>query len=565
MSEKLVEIITCHKQRCELCQSDSGSICKKVVSLREEQPDVKIVLLEHARGVAHFEREDGASPLGPPWYVDGWETIYFGHDFDFSILEHILDTYFVGQYISIFQNTSERIVCSFVPRISTALEYNLLLRLNNRLPKSEMMRFTNRLGLSNRLDEISKIIATEIADTIPEIAQFTRERISEVIAHQSTVLGAIIPIILDDEVEEIFLDSPGTLIYFDHRRFGRCYSSQVFEDTKVSKIVTLLRSESNLHLDRRNPSLKIDLMLFDIPLRFSATIPPLSPDGFHMQIRRAKSVPYSIVDLISNNTLGIEAATMLILAINSRMNITITGGPGVGKTTLLNALDMTTPQKWRKLYIEDAIESRKYENQHQLRIKVSPVDETTIFFDKATEIVKSLHRSPDYLILGEIQTAEHSVALFQAISAGLHSIQTCHSDSASGLLTRWKTGHGISSPNLALMDVIVTLDRPIPGESFRQVREIVEIRRDVKEGITGFVGLHKLYDSQNPSERIEFAQDGAYQRNALNVGSNNPMTAYDEVVRIMEQLVHSKDSSVMVNLGEILWSSGHPMKFVTCS
>ena len=58
MSEKLVEIITCHEQRCESCQSDSGSICKKIVSFREEQPNAKIVLLECTRGVAHFERED---------------------------------------------------------------------------------------------------------------------------------------------------------------------------------------------------------------------------------------------------------------------------------------------------------------------------------------------------------------------------------------------------------------------------------------------------------------------------------------------------------------------------
>ena len=116
-------------------------------------------------------------------------------------------------YISIFQNTSEHVVRSFVPRISTALEHNLLLRLGNRLLKSEMMQFTNRLGISNRLDEISKIIAAEIASTIPEIAQSTRDRISEVIAHQSTVLGVIIPLILDDEVEEIFLDSPDTSLY----------------------------------------------------------------------------------------------------------------------------------------------------------------------------------------------------------------------------------------------------------------------------------------------------------------------------------------------------------------
>ncbi len=561
MSKRLIELILCPERRCGQCQSDNIGLCKRIVSSREEHPNAKIILLESVRGVAHFERESGVLPLGPPWYANGWESVYFGSNIEIFETEKLIDAYFVEPYISIFRVKDERVVHSFFPHISTALENDLLLRLSDSLLTAGRMQFTNRVGISNRLNETSRLISTEIIGSIPEIGQSTRERISEIIAQQSGVLGLIMPIVLDDEVEEVFLDRPGSLLYFDHRRFGRCYSSTIFEDSEVSKIVTLLRSESNLHLDRKNPSIKVDLVLFGIPLRFSASLPPLAPDGFHMQIRRAKCIPYSMPDLILNGTLNIEAAAMLVLAINSRMNITITGEPGVGKTTLLNALDMTTPQKWRKLYIEDTIESRKYETQHQIRIKVSPMDETVIHFDKATEIVKSLHRSPDYLVLGEIQTSEHSNALFQALSAGLHSIQTCHSDSASGLLTRWKIGHGIANSNIALMDVIVTLDRPTPGESFRQVKEITEICRKLKDGVTEFIGLNKLYNHRNPNWDFSFAQDGAYHLNAHNVGSENPMLAYSEVVKVLKEWISGKDAESVVKLGERLWSTGHPMKF----
>jgi type IV secretory pathway ATPase VirB11/archaellum biosynthesis ATPase len=537
MSKKIVQLVTCHEHRCSQCLSSSTSGCNNIVDIREVHPSLKIILIEYSKGVVHLDSGEGILPLSPPWDSHGWKSVYLGQNIEIFETGDILDVYFVGCYLSVIKKVDDRTLHSYFPYISTSLESDLLVRLSEKFSQSDKVQINNRLELSRRLDEIKEIVSIEISKSIPEIVFSTITRIAEIIAQQSTVIGVLIPLILDDEVEEIYVDRPDTL----------------------------LRSESNQHLDRRNPSLKTDIQLFHIPLRFSASIPPLTPDGFHMQVRRAKQIPYSIRNLIENGTLSVGAAAILILAINSRMNITITGEPGVGKTTLLNALDMTTPQKWRKIYIEDAIESRKYEHQHQVRIKVSPVDEMLTFFDKATEIVKSLHRSPDYLVLGEIQTSEHSGALFQSLSAGLRSIQTCHSESASGLLTRWKTSHGISGSSLALMDLIVTLERPVPGESLRRVREIVEIKREVKNGITDFAGINKLFDIRDPKLRIEFVEDGAFSLSSSNAGSMEPVTAYNEFVKVLKELIISGSDNDLDTLGELLWSAGHPMRFTTCS
>jgi type IV secretory pathway ATPase VirB11/archaellum biosynthesis ATPase len=218
----------------------------------------------------------------------------------------------------------------------------------------------------------------------------------------------------------------------------------------------------------------------------------------NLEIRRAKKQPFTINDLIENRTMDVISAALLIAAINSRLNITITGEPGTGKTTLMNALDFTTPNIWRKIYIEDVIESRIIEGKHQIRYRVSPVDEQGSRLDKAKEIVKCLHRSPDYLILGEIQTYEHSQALFQSITAGLHSIQTCHSSSPSGLVTRWTIEQGINPTSLAHMDLIVSMKRPSPGNSRRYVDEIVEIQKELISGLFKFKGLNTIYSNDTP-------------------------------------------------------------------
>jgi Flp pilus assembly CpaF family ATPase len=496
----------------------------------------------------------------PSWRIDGWESVFVGIDNHlFEGVDDIVALYKVGPYLSIFKdgenNQTEYIT---IPIVRTSLEHSLIDELSEKTVRIGNRSYSFRESITQKLKQDIEDVSEYILGLIPEINETTRVRLSEIIAHRRGVLGLIMPIILDDFVEEIYLDHPGVPIYFDHQKFGRCVTSVTYHESEVSRIVTLIRAESNLHLDRSNPSLKMDLQIQDASLRFSASMPPLSPDGLHLEIRRARNHPFSVSDLIENGTMSSEVAAILLFAISCRFNITVTGGPGTGKTTLLNALDMTTPKWWRKIYIEDAIESRKQRRHHQVRFKVDPMDEQLMKFSKSDEIIKCLHRSPDYLILGEIQTAEHSKALFQAITAGLRTIQTCHSESASSLISRWKFGHEIHDDNLALMDVIVTLERPKPGESRRRVSEIVEVRKRVVDGLLEFSGLNVVYDDiQGVSEN--WASDGAFSVRARDFGVDSHVPALQHLIEVIR---HESDYSDFEMLSEKMWSFGHPMKYV---
>lgn len=561
--------ITCPKTRCRGCQHASDTApqsCKRLsaVASAGDHRD-KVLILEPDRRLVHIGRLNGVAPKGPPWQVEGWESVYVG---DQSILDeskNLIEVYPVGPYLCMYYGKSSSLFTlhKAVPYVRTPLELALVERLCNETKQFKEVPDACRMNLTARLKQISLHVVERISDTLPEISPPTKARIAEIVGHRSNVLRSLFPILLDDAVEEVYLDRPGTPFYFDHRRLGRCTSMDSLEEDDVERIVTLVRGESNLHLDRQNPSLKTDLNLFDANLRFSLCVAPLSVDGLHLEIRRARTNPYSICDLIRNDTLTIEAAALLVLAVCARLNITITGGPGSGKTTLLNSLDMSTPRAWRKIYIEDAVESRNLSNHHQVRYRVDPLDETEHEFDKSTEIIKSLHRSPDYLILGEIQTAEHSRALFQAIAAGLRSIQTCHSDSASSLVSRWTLNHGIDRSSIALMDVIVTLEKPKPGESTRRVKEIAEIRRCVSDGLFCFAGLNRVFCSDSvSSEEPRWAKDGAFMLRAQEQGANTHSVAYkaliDELAEMQSRL-HIEESAP---IGERLWEFGHPFAYV---
>ncbi len=554
-----IDAIYCHEERCGKCENARPHFSCTRISSFDKTKQIPIVLLEKGKRQLHFWWESRRAPSGPPWYSDGWDSLYIADDNLINTIERIIGIRDTGAFVSIYYRQDKRIRVNSYPFVRSAIEYDLLSQMIRKRWDGQEWS-VKRLNLSERIDKIAKVVADNLFENIPEMKTKTRDKLAEIVSHHSTVLCSLMPYVLDDCVEEIFMDMPGREIYFDHSHFGRVFTSVRFSDNQSRKLVTMLRRESNLHLDRRNPSLKADITILGIPLRFSVTIDPLAADGMSFEIRKARRSPFDIPSLIRNETISSEIAALLLLAINLRMNITITGRPGTGKTTLLNALDISTPEIWRKVYIEDIVESRLYEKHNQIRFSVSPLDESFGKEDKSTEILKTLHRSPDYLIMGEIQTSEHSRALFQAIAAGLPSIQTCHADSASSLLARWKYNHDIDDVSIALMDVIITMDRPVPGESKRQISEIVEIRRRLKDGILHFGGLHTIYSGADLSNEISFSKDGAFQ----SIVSKRHNYEWDLVLERLTLLIEDSKAEGFTDFDEIssrLWENGDPLLF----
>ncbi len=532
MNESNIVFVECPSPKCDSCSKSRVYDVCSVLKEQSEMGDIAILL----DGENRHMYIKGLSLQFPSLSSYGdWKTIYLDSEIDTSMIKKIEDVYCVGPYIVVYYLTEmDEIRYLSIPIINTQLESGLLDSLQEKTTLFDIGRTGMRRSISERLTDIRIGLDQYLSNDLPEISESNRKRIVELVTHKSSLLYKLIPLLLDDRVEEIYLDQPRSFVYFDHQKYGRCESVIRLDHEDITRIVTLLRAESNLHLDRKNPSLKTDILLFDVMLRVAVSLPPLAADGFHLEIRRAKTNPLTLYDLIENGTLSISAAATLLFALFHRLNITITGAPGTGKTTLLNALDLLAPREWRKVYIEDAIESRINHDQHQVRVRVDPVDETAAKTSKNTEIIKSLHRSPDYLILGEIQTAEHSQALFQAIGAGIRTIQTCHSDSASSLISRWRASHMIEDQSIALMDVIVVLDRPEPGKSYRRVVEISEIRRGLVNGITTFQGLNRIFnvnDTQRVFER--WSEDGAFRTRIEEYDIENPLDVISHIVEVL--------------------------------
>lgn len=324
------------------------------------------------------------------------------------------------------------------------------------------------------------------------------ELFAELFIFKLIKLDRIIPLFLDDNVNEIYLDQANTPIYIDHKIFGRCNTRIILEDDEINSLLTRLKLEHPIAISTKKPSLKIEFKTINFHMRISMDFPPLSPNGPTFNIRKFHKKPLEIRELIKLNTLPSYIAAYLIEVVNNRKNITIIGEPSAGKTTLANALDLYTPKHWRKIAIEDAIESINQAElgYKQLSIQVDSFESDRSLYTKTSEILKLLHRSPDYIYLGEIQSSEHTKAMFEALNAGLKGIQTAHADSIEKILRRWENLHKISVSDFLSLDTIVIMKRKISENRFiRTIDEIYEVNVDNIQKDNKYSFLTKIYDS----------------------------------------------------------------------
>jgi type IV secretory pathway ATPase VirB11/archaellum biosynthesis ATPase len=154
------------------------------------------------------------------------------------------------------------------------------------------------------------------------------------------------------------------------------------------------------------------------------------------------------------------------------------------------------PSWWRIIHIEDALETLpRIFNQHRVVYIVDPLESGEKSNTKTLEIVKVLHRTPSYLILGEIQTKNHVKAMFHAVSAGLRIMHTAHASSSNGFIKRLAEVYGIPRLLISELDLIILMKKIELNNSIKRfVGEIVEVNIDSD--------LNKLFSRNTALEEI---------------------------------------------------------------
>ena len=303
-----------------------------------------------------------------------------------------------------------------------------------------------------------------------------RNKIGYFTALRKLNLEKLFPLLIDDYIEEIFLDSPNDRIYINHQKHGRCRTEIKFDSNDIERIKTLLRLYSSQRLDYSNPSIKYVLKNKLFYCRFAVDIEPININNFSLDIRKLNKNILTIQDLLKNKTINPLMAAFIYFNILRRKNITVTGETDTGKTTLINSFDLLTPKEFRKIYIENIIESLNQIEfgKHQLKFRVNSLDNTLDEHNSKSNHIKTLlHRSPDIIFLGEILTKEETEALFHCLAAGLRGFQTIHSNDIDSLINRFLFHFDINKSCLNDLNLLLLMKKINNKRRLVSISEVV--------------------------------------------------------------------------------------------
>ena len=220
--------------------------------------------------------------------------------------------------------------------------------------------------------------------------------------------------------------------------------------------------------------------------RVNAVIPPISPDGPMLTIRKFSRRVYSLFDLEAMGTLDTCMRKLLTWSVLARKNIAVSGGTGSGKTTLLNALSCEISHDERILTIEDSAELRFLSHPHVVRLEARAENAEGKGEVNIRKLVKnSLRMRPDRIIVGEVR-GEEALDMLSAMNTGHDgSLTTLHSNSPSDAVVRLATMvrfaadmpiDAIEAQIGGALDLIVQISRRRDGS--RCISHICEIEFD---------------------------------------------------------------------------------------
>lgn len=303
-------------------------------------------------------------------------------------------------------------------------------------------------------------------DTHGFIADFPTITQKQYFAASFFSYGVIEEMLSDINVEDIIINGLKP-IYIHHAQEGFISTGRQFNTRKeldhfIQKLLVFA--------GRRDFDKIINLELPNLAGRVNIIKAPFGPQ---LCITKAKVDPISVVDLIKRGSLSIEAASQLWLYLEGLSirpaNIIIAGGPGTGKTTLLNALLSFVPVADRMVIIEDTLELNTFLDESCSRLES---DETLSLADL---VKNSLRMRPERVIIGEVR-GEEARDMITAANIGKYCMCTIHALTAREAIIRLQN-EPMNIPEILvnLIDVFVVLKRYHVGERvFRIVDEISE-------------------------------------------------------------------------------------------
>ncbi len=353
------------------------------------------------------------------------------------------------------------------------------------------LHFANPANSRNYFRLLGKRLLAEEAEIKRSKLEPSRSKLySDILVKYTTGLGILEDLLSDDRITDVYVNAPADRnpvhVVMDGEE---CISNIFLSQEDMDSMVSRLRSISGRPFGEATPVLEMFLKDYDV--RVSVIGDPLSAKGIAYAFRKHASDPWTLPRLINTGSISPLAAGMLSFLMDGQASVLVAGGVGAGKTSLLSAMLLEIPQKYRILTIEDTPEI-PIEDLQDLGWKVQGLNSQSaivkygIEIEPSTALRASLRLGSSSLVMGEVRGPEVAV-LYEAMqvgAAGNSVIGTIHGSSARSVYER--IVHTLEVPPASFKStdaVIVCSNTRISGSmsSKRRVIQISEVNRSWNE------------------------------------------------------------------------------------
>lgn len=292
--------------------------------------------------------------------------------------------------------------------------------------------------------------------------------------------GPIKSLIDSSDISEVMINS-WSKIFAEHKGLLVLTSAKFIDARQFEELIHSILAEDN-----RNPQqgFCFDGIIQPSGYRYNITLPPMSPRGPSLTIRKFNVKNFTLQDLVKSDFISGSAAQFLNFAVQCRLSIIIAGGTGSGKTSFLNTLGSLIPPTERIVSIEDVAELR-LNHPNWLPLQAVRNDESSELRSVTSRdcLVNALRMRPDRIIVGECRKDE-TFDMLQAMNTGHDgSMTTVHANTPSEGLLRLESLVQFSGIDLPIrhlrmqmskgIDLVIQIRRRADGK--REVSEIIEL------------------------------------------------------------------------------------------
>jgi len=381
-----------------------------------------------------------------------------------TVLERLIQSKSSVTELSTLKGVADNFGEEFTEKIISIVQINGLLE---KLPSKKVF---GQL-LINLVELISKI------EFVKNKALF-----AETVLHNSIGLKQLAFFDLEDEFEELLVNDLNSVFVF-HKEFGFCKTNIILEEKSFNNLLQKISNSVGKKFNSEYPLL--DARLPD-GSRVNATMSNVSPRSISLTIRKFSSTPITILDLINNNTISVDAAAFLWVMVDgfgvNPQNILIAGGTASGKTTMLDVLSNFIRLNQRVISIEDTLEISLLNRENWVALESKPSKYENVSMNDLLK--NSLRMRPDRLVVGEVRGSE-ALTLFTAMDNGHAGVLgTLHANSAREVINKLEEApFSVPTSMLPLLDLIVVMKRKYSKENgiSRNVLEIAEVARMEKK------------------------------------------------------------------------------------